>query len=134
MGTGQVVDEELCFQRAQQRGAQVAVWAMPAVSIASLRHAVFHDLGARSNDVIYLSRPALPRHELLTAASGALFVMVMLDLREGPVVLEVPAASSAAALCGTAVDAWMEPIVDIGIHGDDAGGGGRYLFMAPGHA
>lgn len=133
VGTGQSVDEELCFQRAHQRGVQAAIWAMPAISIASLRHAVFRDLGARCNDIVYLSRPALAHHELLTAASGALFVMVMIDLREGPVVLEVPPAQSGAAFAGTAVDAWMLPIVDIGIHGDDGGAGGRYLFLPPGH-
>ena len=127
------MEQDLDFQLAYQRGVQAAIWGMPAVSIASLRHAVFRDLGARCNDVVYLSRPALARHELLTAAPGPLFVMVMLDLRDGPVVVEVPPAASGAALAGTAVDGWMEPVVDMGVNGEDAGAGGLYLFLPPGH-
>jgi hypothetical protein len=128
------LEHDLGFQLAHQRGIQAVIWGMPAVSIVSLRLATFRDLGARYNDVVYMSHPPLPRHELLTASHETPQVMVMLDTRKGPVVLEVPPASGGIALSGTAVDAWMVPLVDIGPFGEDAGEGGRFVFFPPGHA
>jgi hypothetical protein len=106
---------------------------MPAVSLASLRDATFRDLGARYNDVVYMAELPLPRHELL-ANDEVPFVTVMLNLRKGPVVLEVPPAFPGIGFSGCAVDAWMVPLVDIGVAGEDAGRGGRYLFLPPGKA
>jgi hypothetical protein len=125
------LDQDADFQLAHQRGVQATIWGMPAVSLASLRDATFRDLGARYNDVVYMSGLPLPRHELLTPSDEAPFIVVMLDLREGPVVLEVPAATQSLSLLGCAVDAWMVPIADVGAAGEDGGRGGRYLFLPP---
>jgi hypothetical protein len=126
------VEQDLSYQLAYQRGVQAVIWGMPAVSIASLREATFHDLGARYYDVVYMSNVTLPRHELLTATNQAPYVIVMLNLKEGPAVLEVPPATEEVAFFGGAVDSWMVPIADIGPLGDDAGKGGKYLFLPPG--
>jgi hypothetical protein len=87
-------------------------------------------LGARYNDVVHLSKLPLPRHELLSN-DEAPFVTVMLNLKQGPMVLEIPPATDSIYFSGCAVDAWMVPLVDIGIAGEDAGSGGRYLFLPP---
>jgi hypothetical protein len=126
------VNADLDLQLAHQRGIQAAIWGMPAVSLACLREATFRDLGARCNDVVFLSAPALPRHELLTPSDEAPLVTVMLDLRKGPMVLEVPPAVEGRGLSGCVVDAWMLPLVDLGIGGEDEGRGARYLFLPPG--
>jgi hypothetical protein len=126
------VNDDLGFQLAHQRGIQAAIWGMPAVSLACLREATFRDLGARYNDVVFMSAPALPRHELLTPSDEVPLVTVMLDLRKGPMVLEVPAAVEGGGLSGCVVDAWMVPLVDVGITGEDEGRGARYLFLPPG--
>jgi hypothetical protein len=55
----------------------------------------------------------------------------MLDMTRGPVVVEVPAASPTAVFFGSANDAWMVPVIDIGPQGEDAGKGGKYLFLPP---
>jgi hypothetical protein len=126
------VKKDLGFELAYQRGVQAAIWGMPAVSLASLRDATMRDLGAGHGDVVYMSGLPLPRHELLTASDEWPFVIVMLDLRRGPMVVEVPQASASGfSLSGSAVDAWMVPIVDIGMAGEDRGAGGRYLFVPP---
>ena len=125
------MNQDLGYQLAHQRGVQAAIWGMPAVSLASLREATFRDLGARFNDVVFMAELPLPRHELL-ANDEAPFVTVMLNLRKGPVVLEVPPAFPGIGFSGCAVDAWMVPLVDIGVAGEDAGRGGSYLFLAPG--
>jgi hypothetical protein len=126
------VEQDLGYQLAYQRGVQAVIWGMPAVSLASLREASFRDLGARYNDIVYMSNVPVSRHELLTASDEAPYVMVMLNVKEGPAVLEVPAATEKAAFSGSAVDGWMVPLVDIGASGQDAGKGGRYLFLPPG--
>lgn len=127
------MEQDLGYQLAYQRGVQAVIWGMPAVSIATLRQATFRDLGARWNDIVYMSNLALPRHELLTPSTCAPYVMVMLRLKEGPVVLEVPPAGEAVAFAGTAIDGWMVPIADIGLWGEDAGAGAKYLFLPPGY-
>jgi hypothetical protein len=127
------VNDDLGFQLVHQRGIQAVLWGMPAVSLACLREATFRDLGARYNDVVCMSRPPLPRHELMTVSDEAPFVNVMLDLRKGPAVLEVPAAVDGVGFSGCAVDAWMVPLVDVGIGGDDDGRGARYVFLPPDH-
>ncbi|HEY4587813.1 MAG TPA: DUF1254 domain-containing protein, partial [Thermoanaerobaculia bacterium] len=125
-------EQDLAYQLAYQRGVQAVIWGMPAVSIAALREATFRDLGARYNDVVYMSNVPEPRHELLTASDREPYVMVMCNLKDGPVVLDVPPATDKVAFSGSAVDAWMVPIADIGPAGDDGGRGGKYLFLPPG--
>ena len=126
------MEEDLGYQLAYQRGVQAVIWGMPAVSIACLREATFRDLGARYNDVVYMSNVTTYRHELLTACTDAPYVMAMLSVKAGPVVLEVPPATEKAAFAGSAVDSWMVPIADVGPAGDDGGDGGKYLFLPPG--
>ena len=127
------MEQDLGYQLAYQRGVQAVIWGMPAVGIAALREATFRDLGSRYNDVVYMSNVPEPRHELLTASDEAPYVMVMLNLKDGPAVLDVPPAADEVAFSGSAVDSWMVPIADVGPAGDDAGRGGKYLFLPPGH-
>ena len=87
------MEQDLGDQLAYQRGVQAVIWGMPAVSMATLRAATFRDLGARNNDVVYMSDVTVPRHELLTASHQAPYAMVMLNLKAEPVVLDVPAAT-----------------------------------------
>ena len=47
-------------------------------------------------------------------------------------VLEVPAATDKTVFFGSAIDSWEVPLADIGGTGDDAGKGGKYLFLPPG--
>ena len=58
-------------------------------------------------------------------------MLTVFDLARGPMVLDVPAASDKAMLFGSAIDSWEVPLADIGATGDDAGKGGRYLFLPP---
>jgi hypothetical protein len=51
-------------------------------------------------------------------------------LKDGPVVVEIPAAVG-AGLLGSMVNAWDEPMADIGPAGEDQGKGGKYLLLPP---
>ena len=48
-------------------------------------------------------------------------------------VLEVPPAIDKTVFFGSAIDSWQVPLADIGGTGDDAGKGGKYLFLPPGY-
>jgi hypothetical protein len=106
---------------------------MPAVSMAAVRRSLSRDLDAGYGDVIYFTRPMEPRHEFLTANNQTPYVVTFFDLKAGPMVLEVPAASDEVALFGSAIDSWQVPLADVGPTGEDAGKGGRYLFLPPDH-
>jgi len=109
------------------------LWSMPATSIYSFRRSAFQDLGMADNDIIANSAGATPKLEALTANSTTPYIAAFSDLREGAVVLEVPAAGPDASLYGQVVDAWQFTIADVGPAGLDKGQGGKYLFTPPGY-
>lgn len=123
---------DLDNQLAYQRGIEAVIWSMPAISIREFWEASFKDYGATWNDVILWSKPARPRHELLTANNQVPYMLTTINLRQGPVVVEIPAAGAKALLFGSFVDNWQAPIVDVGPSGTDEGRGGKYLFLPPG--
>lgn len=119
------------YQRAYQRGIEVMNWAIPAVSILNLRRACF-DLGGDFNTVYWISQPPTAKQETLTANNQTPYASIFLTTKDGPVILEIPPATKEAAIFGSGVDVWQEPIVDMGPAGLDQGKGGRYLFLPPG--
>ncbi|WP_454564990.1 DUF1254 domain-containing protein [Pseudomonas sp. AIG] len=119
-------------QQVYQRGIEAVIWAMPAVSMAFFRDSAFKAYGITYHDVIAFSHPAQPRHELLTSNAQVPYVFTFFDLRDGPVVMDVPASNEQSLLYGQVVDAWQVSIADIGPSGADKGTGGKYLFTPPG--
>jgi hypothetical protein len=115
---------DLDYQLAYQRGIEAVIWSMPAISIREFQETAFKDYGVSWNDVILWSKPAVPRHELLTANNQVPYMLTALNLRQGPVVVEIPAAGAKAVLFGSFVDNWQAPIVDVGPSGTDEGHGG----------
>lgn len=113
-----------------QRGMQTVVWAMPAVSMLALRDANF-GLGGGYNTVYWLSEVPTALQEALTPNNQTPYASIHLDTRGGPVVLEVPPATTRTAIFGSAVDVFQVPVADIGPTGTDGGRGGRYLFLPP---
>lgn len=68
-----------------------------------------------------------PKHLILTPNSDTPYGPVLLDLRIGGVVVELPPG----ALTGLAMDVNQRWIADIGLPGPDAGNGGAHLFLPP---
>jgi hypothetical protein len=139
MGAGSVAGAraqttDLDYQLAYQRGIEAVIWSMPAISIREFRESAFKDYGITWNDVVLWSKPAVPRHELLTANNQVPYMLTFLTLRQGPVVVEIPAAGAKSVLFGSFVDNWQAPIVDVGPEGQDEGRGGKYLFLPPGYS
>lgn len=125
---------DIAYEMKVQRASEAAVWAMPAVSVYDIELSVQRDLGGNAGDVAYMSRPMTSRHGFLTANDVTPYVVGALSCKDGPVVIEVPAAGEKASFFGTIVDAWQTPLADVGPPGDDKGAGGRYLFLPPGYS
>ncbi|WP_413991707.1 DUF1254 domain-containing protein [Labrys okinawensis] len=119
------------YQIAYQRAFEAVLWNMPAIAIYSFRRAAFDNLGMKDNDIIAYSAPATPRLEAITANSTTPYIAAYTDLRNGPVVLELPVAGSDGSLYGQVVDAWQFTIADVGPTGLDKGEGGKMLFTPP---
>jgi hypothetical protein len=107
------------YQIKYQRAFEAVLWNMPAIAIYSFRRAAFDNLGVRDNDIIAYSAPATPKLEAITANSTTPYITAFTDLRQGPVVLEVPAASAEGSVYGQVVDAWQFTIADVGPSGLD---------------
>ena len=121
-------EEQITYQRA----FEAVVWSQPAVAVYGIRRGMFAT-GAKDNEIMAMSRPLTTRHEFLTANNTTPYVAANADLRNGPVVLEVPPASDKGVLYGQVVDAWQETIADVGPSGVDVGKGARLLFLPPGY-
>lgn len=65
---------------------------------------------------------------LLTPNTQTATLWAFMDLKDGPLVLEIP-----PGVLGLADDAWMRYIIDLGLVGPDKGKGGKYLFLPPGY-
>jgi hypothetical protein len=123
------IEEQIGYNRA----IEATVWGVPAVSMAAVRASLKRDLDANFGDIVYFSKVMDSKHEFLTANNQTPYVVTVLDLRNGPMVLEVPPATKKVAFFGSAIDSWEVPMADIGPAGEDAGKGGKYLFLPPGY-
>jgi len=121
---------ELARRSIERRAVEAAIWGIPLVSMAAMRAAFFRDAGARYNDIVYFSQPADWRFQFTTPNASTYYVYFNFNTKDGPVVLELPSAED-AGLFGSFVNAWQEPIVDIGPEGEDRGRGGKYVILPP---
>jgi len=121
------------YQIAYQRGIEAMNWAMPAVSMLSMRDKGNFSLGGGYNSVYWISKPPTALAETVTANNQTPYAAVYINTKEGPVVLEIPPASERTAIFGSAIDIWQVPVADIGPAGMDQGKGGKYLFLPPGY-
>jgi len=124
---------DLDYQVKYQRAFEAVIWSMPAIGTYGFIRG-FIGIGAEPNMIIAYSKPARPNLEALTANNQVPYLSAHTDLRQGPAVLEVPAASDKGSLYGQIVDHWQITIADIGPSGIDAGKGGKVLLTPPGYA
>ena len=120
--TAQRLFDELDFQRA----VQVYLWALPAMNIDAMRQGSEAAFGA-GNHILPVWKDRLnTKTKVTTPNSDVVYAMSYLDLKDGPVVVEVP-----PKLQGMFDDFWHRPICDVGFVGPDKGEGGKYLLLPP---
>jgi hypothetical protein len=122
--------DDLTRRTVERRAVEAAIWGMPLVNTDAMRQAYFRDVGARYNDICYFSKPQDWKFQVTTPNASTNYVYFNYNLKDGPVVVEIPPAVG-AGLLGSMVNAWDEPMNDIGPAGEDQGKGGKYLLLPP---
>ena len=121
---------ELAIHR---RAVEAVIWGMPAVNFDLMVQAAAAN-GARPNQVVYWSRPVNWKDQTLTPNPDTIYFNPFYDTREGPVVIELPAATADHVIVGSIDVAWQNALTDVGPAGADKGKGGKYLITPPGYA
>ena len=133
VGTRQSVSD-LDVQVAYQRAFEAVLWAMPASAIYRFRVGFLELPGMADNVIAAFSGTVKDVQEAITPNQVTPYICGTSDLRNGAVVLEVPAKTAKAVLYGQVVDAWQATIAEVGPIGPDKGAGGKYLFLPPGYS
>jgi hypothetical protein len=116
--------DELDFQRA----VQVYLWALPAMNLDAMRQGSERVFG-QGNFILPIWKDRLnTKTRVTTPNSDVVYAMSYLDLKDGPVVVEVP-----PNLQGMFCTFWHRPLCDVGFVGPDKGKGGKYLLLPPGY-
>ena len=122
--TAQKLYDELDFQRA----VQAYLWALPMASYGAMADA-HKALGANDYTVIVADKSAEQQQLVLTANQDTIYMSGVLNLNEGPMVMELP-----AGLLGTLNNIWQQPLVDLGgPFSPEQNRGGRFLILPPGY-
>jgi len=128
-----VSSTELAERTIQRRAVEAVVWGMPLVNTDAMRQAYLRDVGAKYNDICYFSKPAEWRFQVTTPNASTHYVYSNFNLKDGPVVLEVPAPVG-AGLLGAVLDAWDVTTVGVGPEDENKGQAAKYLLLPPGFA
>jgi hypothetical protein len=103
-------------------------WAMPLMESAAFIETAQQDHGVENNTAWIYDQKIAPGHEVMTPNQSVIYLMSVIDLTNGPVVVEVP-----ANVLGTIFDLWQRGTADPGFLGPDKGKGGKYLILPPGY-
>lgn len=110
-----------------QRAVQAYLLALPIVNQAANRNAI-RALGPVNATVPIYEQLTDSRSINLTANDNTIYSWAWIDLKDGPLVLEVP-----PKVLGLIDDMWYHWVGDVGITGPDHGQGGKYLLLPPGY-
>ncbi|HCB50258.1 MAG TPA: hypothetical protein DEP47_12240, partial [Chloroflexi bacterium] len=110
-----------------QRAVQAYLLGIPPVNQLSNRSAIL-SMGPANKTVPIWEQLVDSRTVELTANDNTVYTWFWLDLRDGPLVLEVP-----PKVLGLIDDMWYHWVGDLGITGPDKGRGCKYLLLPPGY-
>lgn len=123
----QATTEKLYDNLDFQRAVQAYLLGIPAVNQLSNKSAIL-SMGPANETVPIWEQLMDSRTVMLTANDNTVYSWFWVDLREGPLVLEVP-----PKVLGLIDDMWYNWVTDLGITGPDKGEGGKYLLAPPGY-
>ena len=116
--------EQMRFER---RAYECAIWGQPLVAGNEMIEGAIK-AGQKLNQVAYFSKPPNWKFQQPTPNNSTLYLQLIYDVKESPVVIEIPAENEQFSVFGTFLDVWQRPIVDVGGDGDDQGKGGKYFL------
>lgn len=110
------------------RGAEAFMAGMPAASVYAICEGL-DQVGVKRNQGIAITQELMDARSLfLTPNSTTVYVFFCIDLKDGPVVAQIP-----PGVLGPVDDAYFRYVTDVGLIGPDKGKGGKYLFVPPGY-
>ena len=107
------------------RGVEAFLSGMPATSTYAMLEGL-KEAGLEPGDLGLFGGLMDARTLFLTAQSTTPYAFVELDLKNGPVIVEIP-----GPVLGSLDDAFFRFVSDVGLTGPDQGKGGKYLFIGP---
>ena len=107
------------------RATEAFLKGLPAVSIHSMLEGLKQG-GAKKGDLMLWENLMDARSLLLTPNTTTPYAFAEIDLKNGPMVLNLP-----PRVLGAVDNAYFLHVSDVGITGPDKGKGGRYLFIGP---
>ncbi|MBN9089341.1 MAG: DUF1254 domain-containing protein [Reyranella sp.] len=124
--------DDLSRRAIERRGVEAMIWAMPAVNADLMLQEMLAKTKAKQNDIVLWSRPADRKNQTLTPNPDSIYFMCFWNVKDGPIVIEVPPAVG-GSIAGNIVNAWQMPLEDAGPDGADKGKGGKYVILPPGY-
>jgi hypothetical protein len=110
------------------RGVEAFLSGIPAASVYAACEGLSR-AGVKRNGGIGIMQDLMDaRSVFLTANSTTVYVLMCVDLKDGPIVVEVP-----PGVLGPVDDAYFRWVTDVGLTGPDKGAGGKYLLLPPGY-
>jgi len=110
------------------RGIEAFLKGMPATSVYAGCKGM-DSVGVKRNQGIGITEDLMDARSLfLTPNTTTVYVISCIDLKDGPIVVQVP-----PGVLGPVDDAYFRWATDVGLTGPDAGRGGKYLFVPPGY-
>jgi hypothetical protein len=105
------------------RGVEVFLNGIPAASVYALLEG-FKEAGVKPGELGIFEQLMDARSLFLTANSTTVYCVGEVNIKDGPVVIEVP-----PGVLGPIDDAYFRFVTDIGATGPDKGQGGKYLIV-----
>lgn len=105
------------------RGVDAFLNGIPAASVYALLEG-FKEAGMKPGELGIFEELMDARSLFLTANSTTVYCLAEIDVKNGPVVVEVP-----PGVLGPVDDAYFRFVTDVGQTGPDQGKGGKYLFV-----
>lgn len=110
-----------------QRAVQAYLLGLPPVNQFANRKGML-EVGPVNTTVPIFETMMNARSIFLTPNNNTPYTWFWLDLRSGPLVLEIP-----PKVLGLIDDMWYRFVTDLGMVGPDQGEGGKYLLLPPGY-
>jgi hypothetical protein len=110
------------------RGVEAFLSGIPSASLYAACEGLETVGVKRNGDIGIFDNLMDARSLFLTANSTTVYVLQCLDLKDGPMVVEVP-----PGVLGPVDDAYFRWVTDMGLTGPDKGKGGKYLFVPRGY-
>jgi hypothetical protein len=125
-------DQTIEERMLHSRSIEAVVWAMPLLSFDQYRKGS-EAIGVKLNDIGYYSKIQDWKFQTATPNNTTPMINFFWNVKDGPVVVELPPATKNVKIFGTLMDSWQRPIDDVGAKGRDQGRGGKYVLVPAGY-